>query len=471
MENLGDILKKLDATRLAAGSHEAPVEGPGEGEDGSTYELPSTGCDKCGGRGWFTPDVPVGHPNFGDILTCECQRDRLSEERYARLFRYSNLGQLSRFTFNNLDPNGLSDDPDDELVFSEAYKHVLAYSEDPVGWLVLTGPNGAGKTHLAAALANRCIERDMVVFFVHVPDLLDHLRGAYAPGSDVSYSELLEQVISAPLLILDGLGSHSSTPWAEEKLQQIINHRYNDESPTVITTANDLEELDPYIRTRLKAKDLSRVVEVATHPPEQVHRLGRIDAEMLKRMTFDTFNARGNNPSAGQRASIEAALRAAKNFAQDPDGWLTLFGETGVGKTHLAVAIAEARIRQGRPVFFAFVPELLDYLRYTFTPDSRVSYDRIFDEVKNTPLLILDDLGQEHTSPWAHEKLYQIVVHRHNRRLPTVITSMLDFTEEQGPISSRVQDPSVGSLVRLDAPDFRIKERSGRGRRGKAASK
>ncbi|MCH8870561.1 MAG: ATP-binding protein, partial [Chloroflexi bacterium] len=414
MENLGDILKRLDATRLAAGSNDAPVESSGEDENGSTYELPSNACEKCGGRGWLTPDVPAGHPNFGDILTCECQRDRLSEERTARLFRYSNLGQLSRFTFNNLDPNGLSDDPDDQLVFSEAYKHALAFAEKPQGWLVLTGPNGAGKTHLAAALANRCIERDMVVFFVHVPDLLDHLRGAYAPGSDVSYSELLEQVLNAPLLILDGLGSQSSTPWAEEKLQQIINHRYNDESPTVITTASELGELDPYIRTRLRTHGLSRVVEVATHQPEQVHRLGRIDSEMLKRMTFETFNVRGNNPTAGQRASIEAAVRAAKNFADDPDGWLTLFGETGVGKTHLAVAIAEARIKQGKPVFFAFVPELLDYLRYTFTPDSRVSYDRIFDEVKNASLLILDDLGQEHTSPWAHEKPYQIVVHRHN---------------------------------------------------------
>ena len=469
MENLGEILKNLDVTRNAPSSGSAPFESSDEDGGSSIYEMPVKACDRCGDRGWFTPDVPAGHPEFGKIINCECQSERLSNERSARLFRYSNLGQLTRFTFDTLNPDGISDDPDDQLVFSEAYKHAVAYAEEPEGWLVLTGPNGAGKTHLAAAIANRCIERDQVVFFVHVPDLLDHLRGAYAPGSEVSYSDLLDQVLDAPVLVLDGLGSQSSTPWAEEKLQQIINHRFNAESPTVITTANELEELDSYIRSRLRDKRLSRVMEVATHQPTQVHRLGRIDAEMLKRMTFDSFNVRGNNPSAGQRASIEAALQAAINFAEDPDGWLTLFGETGVGKTHLAVAIAERRIRQGKPVFFVFVPELLDYLRYTFTPDSRVSYDRIFDEVKNTSLLILDDLGQEHSSSWAYEKLYQIVVHRHNSRLPTVITSMMDFTEERGPIGSRVQDPSVGSLIRLDAPDFRIKERSTRGRRGKAS--
>ena len=136
-----------------------------------------------------------------------------------------------------------------------------------------------------------------------------------------------------------------------------------------------------------------------------------------------------------------------------------MFGETGVGKTHLAVAIAAHRIDKGHPVSFAFVPELLDYLRYTFTPESRVTYDTVFDQVKNAPLLILDDLGQEQSSPWAEEKLYQIVVHRHNARLPTVITSTLDFADQTGPISSRIRDPYVGVLIRVEAPDYRIRSR------------
>ena len=124
------------------------------------------------------------------------------------------------------------------------------------------------------------------------------------------------------------------------------------------------------------------------------------------------------------------------------------------------MAIAAERIKAAQSVFFAFVPELLDYLRYTFTPDSQVTYDRLFDEVKSTDLLLLDDLGQEHSSPWAEEKLYQIIVHRHNGRLPTVITSSLDFTRAgRTRSSSRVRDPYVGELIRIDAPDFRIRER------------
>ena len=452
METLGDILKRLATTRNISDGDPPPQAADG------LEERPDF-CDVCGGRGWFTPDVPAGHPEFGQVVTCQCQQDRLQEERSAKLLLYSNLGHLSRFTFDTLDPRGRADGPESKNLFKEAYQAASEYAEVPVGWLVFTGPNGSGKTHLAAAIANRCIDRGHVVFFVHVPDLLDHLRATFAIDSDTSYSDLFEQVRSTPLLILDGVGNQSATPWAQEKMQQIINHRYNAQLPTVVTTASEMSELDPYVGSRLATQGLSRVMRVRSREPELVHDLGRIDPEMLSRMTFETFDVRGNNPSAEQRESLEGAYQFARNYAADPHGWLTLSGDTGVGKTHLAVAIAVELMKMGHQVFFAFVPELLDYLRYTFTPESHLTYDRIFDEVKNTPLLILDDLGKERSSAWAIEKLYQIIVHRHNARLPTVVTTMVDFTKEREPIGSRVQDPSAGEFMEIDAPDYRNKKR------------
>jgi DNA replication protein DnaC len=383
----------------------------------------------------------------------------MQADQHDRLLRYSNLGELARFTFELLKPDGLADDKDSVKKFRNAYREAEEFCARPQGWLTITGPHGTGKTHMAAAIGNRLIDRGHVVFFAHVPDLLDHLRGTFGPSSDVAYSDLFEQVRTAPLLILDGLGSHSTTPWAEEKLRQIINHRYNAELPTVVTTANSLDDMDELIVSRLRAPGLGRILELRSKTPEQASRVGHIEPQMLQRMTFETFDARGNNPNAGQRASLEAALSAAKNFAADPDGWLTLSGNTGVGKTHLAVAIAAERLATGAPVMFAFVPELMDYLRYTFGPESPVTYDRVFEQVKNTTLLILDDLGKEQSSKWAVEKLYQIIVHRHNARLPTVITSMMEFSDDLDPITSRVQDPSVSQLIRLEVPDYRNKQR------------
>ena len=459
MEDLGDILKRLSVTRSAncGGEHH---------HDGGPADDVEKGivCALCSDRGWLTPQVLVGHPDFGQVVACKCQDVRTAEERSERLRRYSNLGHLSRLTFDTMDPQGRTDDPErpESSRFSTAFEVAFNYSEAPTGWLVLAGAHGSGKTHLAAAIANRCIEGGRPVFFVSVPDLLDHLRASFSPTSEFTYSDLFEQVNEAQLLVLDGLGSQSSTPWAQEKLQQIFNHRAIAELPTVITTATDIGELDPYLASRIMDSRLSRVLEFRNQVQDTTQQLGRFAPEMLLRMTFENFDAKGNRGSPQQRASLQAALEAARNYAHDPDGWLTLFGDTGVGKTHLAVAIAVERMGKGHQVFFAFVPDLLDYLRSTFTPDSDVTYDRVFDQVKNAPLLVLDDLGQESTSEWAREKLYQIIVHRHNARLRTVITSSADLTKSSGPIISRVMDQRFGGQpIRMDAPDYRVSQ-SGR---------
>ena len=455
MENLADILNRLSSTRRATNG------AAGERALPPADERDEDACPVCGGRGWYTPDVVVGHPDFGQVIICSCQQQRLSEERLGRLLRYSNLGHLTRFTFDTLNPEGIAEDSDSRSLFYDACRAAAEYAENPVGWLVLVGPNGSGKTHLAAAVANHRIKSEQVVFFMHVPDLLDHLRATYSPTSELTYSDLYMQVVEAPLLILDGLGAHSSTPWAEEKLQQVINHRFNAELPTIVTTASDLRELDPYIRSRLQTAGLSKVVQTGSYRRPKTHNLGRVPSEMLRAMTFETFDVRGNNPRASEQASLQDAFFAAERYSRNPNGWLTLFGSTGVGKTHLAVSIANDQIEGGSFVFFAFVPELLDYLRAAFAPDSRLRYDSLFDEVKNAPLLILDAYGQEYSSPWANDKLYQIIVHRHNHRLPTVITSLLDLRDSEhndSPSVSRMRDPSVGKLVRIDAPNYWSKE-------------
>ena len=181
--------------------------------------------------------------------------------------------------------------------------------------------------------------------------------------------------------------------------------------------------------------------------------------ELRTRMTLESFEPSGKATDKEGRESLAAALAMAKAFAPDPQGWLVLVGDPGCGKTHLAVGVAEQRLRAGQPIFFTLVPDLLDHLRRTFAPESRVTYDELFEEVKETPLLVLDDLGAESSTAWAHEKLYQIIVHRHNSRLPTIITTRQIPSGPKDPIASRLNDPRLVTVVPISAPDFRQQSR------------
>ena len=298
------------------------------------------------------------------------------------------------------------------------------------------------------------VESGHPALFMVAPDLLDHLRAAYGPNSDADYDLLFDQVRNAPVLVLDGLGAQVSTPWAQEKLFQVLNHRYNLELPTVVTLAAPPETLEDRFQTRLSGAGTGRVYTLALPRSAAGRSLGSLP-EQMRAMTFDDFSVAGNRANARQRESLQAALMSAHTVAEDPSGvWLVLVGHTGVGKTHLAASIWNERMRQGQPAFFAFVPELLDHLRYTFAPNSATTYDELFERVKGAELLVLDDLGAQATTPWAQEKLYQLLVHRHNARLSTVITMQND-TVLQPSIASRLKDERFVTALELEAPDYR----------------
>lgn len=398
--------------------------------------------------------MPADHPDFGRPVPCECTQQRFETERLSRLERYSNLGPLTRLTFDNLLPGGRSGHHANHEIFAQCLELARDFARQPCGWLVLTGPSGCGKTHLAAAIANHRLREADQVFFVFVPDLLDHLRTTFGPSSEVAYDELFDRVRSAPLLILDDLGSHNSTPWAEEKLFQILNHRFNAELPTVVTIRS-LEDLEERLVTRLRDAEIARICELEKPQAPLFQQVGGLNLEFLANMTFESFDVRGQGADQKGRESLRVALANARQYAENPQGWLVFLGVHGCGKTHLAAAITNYQLEAGRPVFFAVVPDLLDHLRSAFSPESRVTYDELFERVKTSPLLVLDDLGTESSTPWAKEKLYQLLNYRYNARLATVIT-IPGFLEGIEPrLGSRLTDPKLSNVMPIFAPDFR----------------
>jgi DNA replication protein DnaC len=366
---------------------------------------------------------------------------------------------LERMTFAAFHPEGHGLPPAGQANLRWAFEEAQTFAQNPGGWLILKGGYGCGKTHLAAAIANDAVERGWAVLFTTVPDLLDHLRGAFAPASPVAYDERFEQVRNAPVLILDDLGTESSTPWAQEKLFQIINHRYNARLPTVLTTNHELEEIDLRLRSRLVDPDLARIVSITapdyrragvTQEPVNLSSL-----KLHAHQTLKSFDLREGELPADEASNLKRALDIARLYAEDPRDWLILTGTYGCGKTHLAAAIANHRATQGHPVLFIVVPDLLDHLRATFNPQSTVTFYQQFEDIRRTPFLILDDLGTESATPWAREKLYQVFDFRYNARLPTVITTATLIEELDPRLATRMLDVSRCTLYAIVAPAYR----------------
>ena len=220
-------------------------------------------CPICGGIGYLRQDLPITDPGFGKLILCSCRERSRARQDQVRLYRLSNLDAFKDMTFESFKTTGRIGMGETQTHSLElAFNQSRQYAQNLSGWLLLTGGYGCGKTHLAAAVANFVVAFGVPTLFLTVPDLLDWLRYSY-DSTETSFESRFEEIRNVRLLVLDDLGTQNATPWAEEKLYQIINHRYMLKLPTIITTNLDLIELDGRVRSRLQDSDLVTSVKIA----------------------------------------------------------------------------------------------------------------------------------------------------------------------------------------------------------------
>lgn len=160
----------------------------------------------------------------------------------------------------------------------------------------------------------------------------------------------------------------------------------------------------------------------------------------MRQYTFDQFDFSyySRHRVENGRSYYETArltLAAAREFVdrvaagQDTDG-LYITGAVGTGKTYLACCIANALLEKGIEVLFLVVPDFLDRIRATYDLQ-RPEYTEVdlTDAAKSAPVLILDDLGAHPYTEWARQKIYSLVNHRLNHRLPVVVTTNVSLED------------------------------------------
>jgi len=414
----------------------------------------------CHGVGFVRQDVPINHPDFGRLQICVCRQKQASDAVHQRLYRLSNLDAFAAMTFDNFNVQGRMGLGEEQVrSMKYALNQSTQFASDLKGWLVFMGGYGCGKTHLAAAIANTVVRLGVPTLFLTVPDLLDWLRFAYG-STEANFESRFDEIRNVALLVLDDLGTQNATPWAEEKLYQIINHRYVNRLPTIVTTNQSINEIEGRIRSRLEDPDLVSIIKI--NAPDYRTPLRETSGPQLSSLhmhanrSFGNFSLReAEKLPADEQQSLNKAFRAAQQFAEHPRGWIVFLGDYGTGKTHLAAAVGNYRQALGEAHMFVVVPDLLDHLRATFSPSSAVAFDELFNQVRTAPLLILDDLGTQSATPWAREKLYQIFNYRYNGELPTVITSAQMLKDIDPRIQSRMLDVRLCTAYLLNVPPYR----------------
>lgn len=244
MERLNGILARLGIRS----SHQVnSEERAGESND----------CPICRGRGWVVLDVPLGHPDFGKAFPCECKLREFNATAGERLFRFCELPESTKeeLTFDRFEVR-----PGTEEAYEAA--RALAEGRAEFKWLTLSGAVGSGKSHLGIAVVLERLKRGRLAKYVYVPDFLDQLRASFQPEAEMSYEELFGRYKDVELLFLDDLGTEHPTSWVQEKLEQLLEHRYIRRLELVVATNKAANELPGRIVDRLRDSRIGRVIDI-----------------------------------------------------------------------------------------------------------------------------------------------------------------------------------------------------------------
>lgn len=142
---------------------------------------------------------------------------------------------------------------------------------------------------------------------------------------------------------------------------------------------------------------------------------------------------------------------------------LYLWGESGVGKTHIACALAKNILEKGFNVRFFNTGDFLEQLREEFDKgfDDEYEYLGLFRETMNfRGVLILDDIGAEKATDWVKERLYLIINKRYEDMLPTIFTSNFDLEILSARLGDRIASRIGGmtSRIRIPGQDKRLSQ-------------
>ena len=161
------------------------------------------------------------------------------EEKITRAMRLSGVG-------NHFKDKKIDDLKVNERLYQECVRYVQNWKEmKSKGFgFFFWGNVGAGKTHSAAALANELMQEKLVeVLFLSMPATVTRVKKTFDSPVKNDDTKLFDRMKEVELLIIDDLGVEKLSDWLSDQIYQIIDHRWQNQKPMIITSNQSLEDL------------------------------------------------------------------------------------------------------------------------------------------------------------------------------------------------------------------------------------
>jgi len=165
-------------------------------------------------------------------------------------------------------------------------------------------------------------------------------------------------------------------------------------------------------------------------------------------VTLENFQIPHDNPIA--REALGGVLRQVKRFVKDfpaaDHPGLLLVGDTGVGKTHLAIAAMKALLDRGHECVFFDYQNLIERIRSGWEQFAGAADKEAYRAALDTEVVVLDELGAHRAIDWIEDTITSIITYRCNNCKPMIITTNLP-DEDEAPRESDYRRKTLGEVI------------------------
>ena len=220
-------------------------------------------CPRCGGH-IYAAKILIGGSVVEFKKPCSCRNaEIMAEDEEKRNLRKARAGETRRRwaeipdMFTGAALKGYRRMPGTEKAFKTVKDYLTNRRENFAAGrgLILIGAVGCGKTHLGCAILNCALEDGYHAAYWNVPQQLELLMPGNADTN--RRTQILDKALLADILLMDDLGAEKSSSWTQKELMVILDKRYRENRPTIITS--NLMLIDGELRVTCGDRAFSRL--------------------------------------------------------------------------------------------------------------------------------------------------------------------------------------------------------------------